>query len=237
MWHSPMPFMSIYLLAKCLTERKHRHIMEVGLSLLAQSHLPTKFWVDAFMTAIYLINRTPTPVLDNISPYSKLFAQTPDYSFLRMFGCACYPLLRPYTPHKLTFCRKQCVFIGYSSHHHGYHCLDTVAHKIYISCSVAFDEHTFPAKGWPSSSLPATLGISRPGMSFDLTPFYSQLPSESSNTSRLVSQSVSPESNSPSISDAIQSSPPLTDLSPLHETNSSPSTTTSLASPAVSNLP
>lgn len=51
-----------------LVERKHRHSMEVGPSLLAQSYLPTKFWVEAFVTTIYLINRTPTSVLDNGPP-------------------------------------------------------------------------------------------------------------------------------------------------------------------------
>jgi len=39
-----------------LAERKHRHIMEMGLTLLAQSGLSKKFWVDAFLTAIYIIN-------------------------------------------------------------------------------------------------------------------------------------------------------------------------------------
>jgi hypothetical protein len=36
--------------------------MEVGLSLLAQSKLNTHFWVDAFQTAIYLINRLPSNI-------------------------------------------------------------------------------------------------------------------------------------------------------------------------------
>lgn len=52
-----------------IAEHKHRHITETGLSLLAQSHLSNKYWVDAFLTAIYLINRMPTPVLHNNSPY------------------------------------------------------------------------------------------------------------------------------------------------------------------------
>ena len=39
-----------------LAERKHRHIVEVGLSLLAEAGLPNKFWDDAFITAVHLIN-------------------------------------------------------------------------------------------------------------------------------------------------------------------------------------
>lgn len=37
--------------------------MAMGLPLLAQSGLPSKFWVDYFLTLVYLINRLSTPVL------------------------------------------------------------------------------------------------------------------------------------------------------------------------------
>jgi hypothetical protein len=38
-------------------ERKHCHIIEVGLSLHAQAHMPLKYLDKAFATAAYLINR------------------------------------------------------------------------------------------------------------------------------------------------------------------------------------
>jgi histone deacetylase 1/2 len=38
-------------------ERKHHHIIEVGLSLLAHTSMPLKFWDESFITATYLINR------------------------------------------------------------------------------------------------------------------------------------------------------------------------------------
>jgi hypothetical protein len=31
------------------TERKHRHIVEVGLALLANAHMPLKFWMKPFL--------------------------------------------------------------------------------------------------------------------------------------------------------------------------------------------
>jgi hypothetical protein len=127
-----------------VAERKHRHVMDIGLSLLAQSRLPSSFWVDAFLTAIFLINRLPTPILNHESPYSKLFQRSPDYSQLRSFGCVCYPLLRPYSSHKLAFRSKICLFLGYSSHHKGYRCYDPVSKKIYMSRNVVFDEKKFP---------------------------------------------------------------------------------------------
>lgn len=38
-------------------ERKHRHIVEGGLSLLAHASMPLKFWDEAFLSVVYLINR------------------------------------------------------------------------------------------------------------------------------------------------------------------------------------
>ncbi|KAL6326660.1 hypothetical protein AAG906_010834 [Vitis piasezkii] len=53
-------------------ERKHRSIVEIGLTLLAKSQLPFTFWWHAFSTATYLLNRLPTPVLHCKTPYELL---------------------------------------------------------------------------------------------------------------------------------------------------------------------
>jgi hypothetical protein len=114
-------------------ERKHRHIVKVGLALLAHVSMPLKYWDETFLTAVFLINRLLTPVLAHASPIELLFRSKPDYSFLMIFGCACWPNLRPYNSHKLSFRSKQCVFLGYSSHHKGYKCLDISTGRVYIS--------------------------------------------------------------------------------------------------------
>jgi IS30 family transposase len=46
------------------TERKYRHIVIVALALLAQASVPLKFWDKSITTATYLINRTPSKVLN-----------------------------------------------------------------------------------------------------------------------------------------------------------------------------
>ena len=74
---------------KWATEQKHRHIVEVGLALLAHASIPLKYWEDAFVAATYLINRTPSRVIHYETPLERLFQQKPDYSSLRVFGCAC----------------------------------------------------------------------------------------------------------------------------------------------------
>lgn len=123
-------------------ERKHRHIVDSGLSLLAQAKMPLHFWWDAFSMATHIINRLPTSVL-HTTPYELLFGKKPDYSMLHVFGCACFPCLRPYNRHKMQFRSEKCTFLGVSSHHKGYKCLSP-AGRIYISRHVIFNEYDFP---------------------------------------------------------------------------------------------
>jgi hypothetical protein len=125
-------------------ERKHRHIIDVGLSLLSHASMPLKFWDEVFSTAAYLINCTPTKLLGYSTPLEHLYNQVPDYPFLKVFGCACWPNLRPYNTRKLAFRSTCCAFLGYSPMHKGYKCLDISIGHIYISRDVVFDEDVFP---------------------------------------------------------------------------------------------
>ena len=106
--------------------------------------MPLKFWDEAFLAATYLINRIPSKVINTSTPLELLFGQKPDYSFLRIFGCACWPNLRPYNSRKLHFRSKQCAFLGYSNLHKGFKCLDISTGRVYISRDVVFDENVFP---------------------------------------------------------------------------------------------
>jgi hypothetical protein len=121
-------------------EGKHRHIVEVGLTLLAQASMPLKFWDEAFTTTVYLINRTPNKVLNFATPLECLLHTKPNYMSPRVFGCACWPNLRPYNKHKVDFRSKQCAFLGYSSQHKGFKCLDISEGRVYIFRDVVFDE-------------------------------------------------------------------------------------------------
>lgn len=84
----------------------------------------------AFSSVVFLINRFPSPVLTNLSPYQKLFHNPPNYQKLRTFGCLCYPWLRPYAPNKLEFRSMPCVFVGYSLTQSAYQCLDPVSGRL-----------------------------------------------------------------------------------------------------------
>lgn len=106
--------------------------------------MPIRFWDEAFTTACYLINRMPSSVLRNSTPFNHLFHTNPDYTHLKSFGCACWPNLRKYNRHKLDYRSTLCVFLGYSTYHKGYKCLDRKTGRIYVSRDVVFDETHYP---------------------------------------------------------------------------------------------
>ena len=106
--------------------------------------MPLKFWDEAFLTAVHIINMLPSRVINNETPLERLLHVKPDYKSLRVFGCACWPNLRPYNNRKLMFRSKQCVFLGYSTQHKGVKCLDVATGHVYISRDVIFDETKFP---------------------------------------------------------------------------------------------
>jgi histone deacetylase 1/2 len=66
-------------------ERKHRHIVEMGLALLANASMPLKFWDEAFLTATLLINLLPRKVINHDTPVERLLHTKPNYDSLRVF--------------------------------------------------------------------------------------------------------------------------------------------------------
>ena len=123
-----------------VAERRHHHIVEIGLTLLKDVDLPLSYWPYAFQTAVYLINRQPTTLLHHISPFESLFNQSPNYLKLKKFGCLCFPLTWPYNTHKLQPKACPCVFLGYSQTQSAYRCMDLKTKRIYLSRHVLFHE-------------------------------------------------------------------------------------------------
>lgn len=100
------------------------------------------------------MNQLPSSVLINTSPYALLFQQSPNYLKLRIFGCACYPWLRPYTINTSELRSKECVFLDYSLTQSAYLCLDRSCGCVYVSRHVQFPQPTPQAPLISATSLP-----------------------------------------------------------------------------------
>ena len=75
-------------------ERKNRHILETTRALLINAHVPNRYWSDAVATAVHLLNRMPTKVLQ----FQTLVKVLSDHVSLpnvlmippRIFGCVVF---------------------------------------------------------------------------------------------------------------------------------------------------
>jgi hypothetical protein len=115
---------------KTVLSNANRHVVEVGLALHANASMPLKYWDQAFLTGTHLINLIPTKRIDYDTPLHHLLGASPNYSSLRVFGCACWPNLKPYNKQKLQFRSTRCVFLGHNNLHKGYKCLDVSSGRV-----------------------------------------------------------------------------------------------------------
>ena len=127
-----------------VAERKHRDLLEMARALRLQATLPLYFWGHCILTATHLINKLPTPVLGNLTPYEALLQKRPDYSMLRVFGCLAFAANPDRIRDKLYPKGVPCVFLGYPQSQKGYKLLNLLTHKMFVSQDVTFVEHIFP---------------------------------------------------------------------------------------------
>jgi len=134
-----------------VAERMNRTIVEKARCILLNSQLEF-FWTEAVVTAVYLINRSPTSALDGI-PAVLWYGVQPNLKKLRIW------LRHLSTRIKGVNCRfesqskkcrfesrsKKCLFVGYCNN--GYRLWSPIDKQIIFGRDVVFDETRFSHDG------------------------------------------------------------------------------------------
>ena len=100
-------------------ERNHRHILDTIRAFLISSSCPEIFWDEATLTVVFTINRNPSPINGNVSPFERLHNRPLDYHMLKVFGSTCFVLLQPHEHTKLRPRARLCCFLRYGIEHKG----------------------------------------------------------------------------------------------------------------------
>jgi hypothetical protein len=121
-------------------ERKHQHILNVARALLFQAHLPKHFW----SYVVFLINRVPTSVLKDKSPYEVLNNELPNLESLKVFGSLAYATTLQAHRTKLSHRGRKCIYLGYKQRVKGVILYDLNSKEIFVSRHVTHHDHILP---------------------------------------------------------------------------------------------
>ncbi|UYV63164.1 hypothetical protein LAZ67_2003325 [Cordylochernes scorpioides] len=102
--------------------------------------MPLELWAEAVNTAVYLLNRCTTKVLENSTPYEIWYKRKPSILHLKTFGCNAYVHIPKDNRKKLDKKSIRTFFVGYTETNKNYRMWDPIVRKIIISSDVIFTE-------------------------------------------------------------------------------------------------
>ncbi|CAJ2654342.1 unnamed protein product [Trifolium pratense] len=127
-----------------VAERKNRTILNMVRSMISCRGVPKSFWPEAVKWATYVMNRSPTLAVKDVTPEEAYSGVKPSVHHFRIFGCLAHAHVPDTHRKKLDGKSIKCIHLGVSEESKAYKLYDPIAKKIIISRDVIFEE----SKGW-----------------------------------------------------------------------------------------
>ncbi|MCO5556773.1 hypothetical protein L7F22_010325 [Adiantum nelumboides] len=109
-------------------------------SMIKAKGLPDSFWVEAINTAVYILNRSYTKAVKDMTPLQAFYGKKPSVSHFGIFGSDCYVHVPNASRTKWDAKSQKCIFLGYSEESKSYRLYNPTTKKIVISRDVVFAE-------------------------------------------------------------------------------------------------
>lgn len=88
--------------------------------MLLNSELQKEYWAEAVAIAAYIINRSPTHAISDLTPEQLWTGLKPDLIHMRVFGCKVMARIPKTNRQKLDPKSRELIFLGYSDCTKGY---------------------------------------------------------------------------------------------------------------------
>lgn len=129
-----------------VAERANRTLMEAVRALLFDAEMPSTFWAEALLSAVYVRNRCFTQALDfPMTPYEAWTGEPPDISNLRVFGSLVYVHIDEKERNKLEPKAETGVLVGYTPDKLSYRVWMHGSRNVRTCRHITIDESV---KGW-----------------------------------------------------------------------------------------
>jgi hypothetical protein len=126
-----------------VVEQRNQTVVGMARALLKQRGMPAVFWGEAVVTAVYILNRSPTKTLNGRTPYKTWHGRKPTISHLRVLGCLAFGKELGHIG-KLNDRSTSGVFISYAKGSKAYRILDPGTQRVRTMRDVVFNE----GRGW-----------------------------------------------------------------------------------------
>ncbi|XP_046977607.1 uncharacterized protein LOC124543428 [Vanessa cardui] len=142
-----------------VAERMNRTLVERAKCMLFEAKLQKSFWAEAVATAAYIINRSPSRVLAETTPYEKWTGKKPNISHLKIFGSKAMVHVPKQNRRKWDTKSRELIFVGYCENSKGYRLYGKDTRNIVISRDVIFIENS---ENYLENNAPKTVSVPQP---------------------------------------------------------------------------
>ncbi|RDY01703.1 hypothetical protein CR513_14923, partial [Mucuna pruriens] len=124
-------------------ERRNRTLMNMTRCMFKDKNMPKQFWGEVVSIAAYILNRSPTRSLNDVTPEEVWSRRKPAISHFWVFGSLCFKHVPDKRRKKLNNKGQVMMFLGYDSYG-AYKLCNPTSKKVVMSKDVTVDK----SKGW-----------------------------------------------------------------------------------------